>query len=71
MNGPMDSYLYQVKFHPVIVRSTEFAGAATAELPALQAVAKALVEPTAMQNVTMAAVSQASDRLLLAVMIGF
>lgn len=43
MNGPMDSYLYQVKFHPVVVRSMEFAGAATTELPALQAVAKPLV----------------------------
>jgi outer membrane protein assembly factor BamA len=41
-NGPMDSYLYQVKFHPVVVRSMEFAGAATAELPALQTVAKPL-----------------------------
>jgi len=42
MNGPIDSYLYQVKFHPVVVRSMDFAGAATAEIPALQAVAKAL-----------------------------
>ncbi len=42
MNGPMDSYLYQVKFHPVVVRNMEFPGAGTAELPALQAAAKNL-----------------------------
>jgi len=43
MNGPMDSYLYQVKSHPVVVRNMEFPGAATAEVPALQAAAKNLI----------------------------
>jgi outer membrane protein assembly factor BamA len=43
MNGPMDSYTYKVNFHPVVVRNMEFLGAATPELPALQAAAKPLV----------------------------
>jgi outer membrane protein assembly factor BamA len=42
MNGSMDSYVFQVKFHPVVVRNTDFPGAASAEIPALQAAAKNL-----------------------------
>jgi outer membrane protein assembly factor BamA len=41
-NGPIDSYTYAVKFHPVIIRNMDFPGAAAAELPALQAAAKPL-----------------------------
>ena len=40
MNGPITSYTYAVKFHPVIVRNLDFPGAAPAEVPALQAAAK-------------------------------
>jgi outer membrane protein insertion porin family len=42
LNGPIDTYLYKVNFHPVLVRNMDFPGAADAELPALQAAAKAL-----------------------------
>ena len=41
-NGPLDSYVYQVKFHPVVIRNIDFPGAAPSELPALQAAAKPL-----------------------------
>ena len=42
LNGPLDSYLYQVKFHPVAIRDMQFPGAAPSEVPALQAAAKPL-----------------------------
>jgi outer membrane protein assembly factor BamA len=42
LNGPVESYLYKVNLHPVVVRNTDFPGAAEAELPALQAAAKSL-----------------------------
>jgi outer membrane protein insertion porin family len=41
-NGPVESYVYRVSFRPVLVRNMEFPGAAPAEVPALQAVAKPL-----------------------------
>jgi outer membrane protein insertion porin family len=41
-NGPIDSYLYKVNFRAILVRNMDFPGAAPAELPALQAVAKPL-----------------------------
>ncbi len=41
-NGPIESYVYRVSFRPVLVRNMEFPGAASAEVPALQAVAKSL-----------------------------
>jgi outer membrane protein assembly factor BamA len=37
LNGPIDSYLYDVKFHPILIREISFPGAAPAESPALQA----------------------------------
>ncbi len=40
MNGPIDEYTYTVKFHPVIVRNTDFPGAGQPEIPPLQAAAK-------------------------------
>jgi outer membrane protein assembly factor BamA len=40
MNGPMDSYLYEIKFHPVVVRNSNFPGAGAAEEPALLLAAK-------------------------------
>jgi outer membrane protein insertion porin family len=40
MNGPVDSYIYKVSFHPVVVQSIEFPGAAQTEVPALQAAGK-------------------------------
>ena len=42
-NGPINSYLYKVNLHPVVVRNVDFPGAAVEELPALQAAAKSLV----------------------------
>jgi outer membrane protein assembly factor BamA len=42
LNGPVTSYTYTVKFHPVLIRSMKFPGASPQELPALQAAAKAL-----------------------------
>jgi len=39
-NGPIDTYSYAVKFHPVIVRNMDFPGAAQSEIAALQAAAK-------------------------------
>ena len=42
MNGPIDSYIYKVTFHPVVIRNVSFPGAAPAEIPALQAAAKLL-----------------------------
>lgn len=39
-NGPIDTYSYAVKFHPVIVRNMDFPGAAPSEIAALQAAAK-------------------------------
>jgi len=44
MNGPADSYIYKVSFHPVIIQSIEFPGAAPAEVPALEAAAKQVVQ---------------------------
>lgn len=40
LNGPIDSYTFAVKFHPIIIRNMDFPGAAQAELPALQSAAK-------------------------------
>ncbi len=42
MNGPVDTYVYRVTLHPVIIRHIDFPGAATGEVPALEAVAKPL-----------------------------
>lgn len=42
MNGPIDSYIYKVNLHPVLVRNIDFPGASPAELPALQQAAKQL-----------------------------
>jgi len=42
MNGPVDTYVYKVTLHPVIIRHIDFPGAATAEVPALEAAAKPL-----------------------------
>jgi len=39
-NGPIDTYSYVVKFHPVIVRNMDFPGASPSEIPTLQAAAK-------------------------------
>jgi outer membrane protein insertion porin family len=41
-NEPIDSYVYKVNLHPVIVRNLDFPGAGAAELPALQAAGKSL-----------------------------
>lgn len=43
MNGPVDSYIYKVTFHAVVIRNLEFPGAAAAEVPALEASAKQLL----------------------------
>ena len=51
MNGPMDSYLFQVKFHPVVVRNMDFPGASPAEIPALQAAAKNLANQEYLRSV--------------------
>jgi outer membrane protein assembly factor BamA len=40
--GEFDSYAYKVSLHPVVVRNMDFPGAATDEIPALQAAAKSL-----------------------------
>lgn len=42
LNGPIASYLYQVKLHPIVVRNMDFPGAAADDLPALQAAARPL-----------------------------
>ncbi len=42
LEGPIDSYTYKVNFRAIVVRNMDFPGAATAEVPALQAVAKQL-----------------------------
>jgi len=42
MNGPVDSYVYKINLHPVIIRNMDFPGAALTELPLLEAVAKPL-----------------------------
>jgi outer membrane protein insertion porin family len=42
VNGPIDSYVYQIKFHPIVIRNVSFPGAAPAEIPALEAAAKPL-----------------------------
>jgi outer membrane protein assembly factor BamA len=41
-NGPIDSYIYKVNFHPVLIRNMDFPGSDPAELPALNAAAKQL-----------------------------
>jgi outer membrane protein assembly factor BamA len=41
-DGPIDSYIYKINFHPVLVRSTDFPGADSPELPALNAAVKQL-----------------------------
>ena len=40
MNGPISSYTYVVKFHPVIVRHLDFPGAGPSEVPTLESAAK-------------------------------
>jgi outer membrane protein assembly factor BamA len=42
MNGPVDKFIYKITLHPVIIRNTDFPGAAPAELSALETAAKAL-----------------------------
>ena len=42
LNGSVDAYICKVNFHPVVVGNIEFPGADPAEIPALQAAAKAL-----------------------------
>jgi outer membrane protein insertion porin family len=42
LEGPIDSYIYKVNFRAIVVRNMDFPGAAPAEMPALQAVAKQL-----------------------------
>lgn len=37
LNGPIDSYVYRVTFHAIVVRNVDYPGAAPAEIPALQA----------------------------------
>lgn len=43
LNGPIESYVYKVGFHAVVIRNADFPGAAPAELPALHAAAKQVV----------------------------
>src|SRR5438552_2907160 len=42
LNGPIESFIYKVNFHPVLVHKVEFPGAAPAEVPALEAAAHPL-----------------------------
>jgi outer membrane protein assembly factor BamA len=42
LEGPVDSYVYKLTFHPVLVRNMDFPGAAAAEIPALEAAGKSL-----------------------------
>lgn len=42
VNGPIDSYIYKVTLHPVIIRNVIFPGAGPAEIPALETAAKPL-----------------------------
>jgi outer membrane protein assembly factor BamA len=42
LDGPIDSYIYKVNRHPVLVRGMDFPGASPSELPALQAAARPL-----------------------------
>jgi outer membrane protein insertion porin family len=42
LGGPISSYTYAVKLHPVVIRNTDFPGAAAADIPGLQAAAKVL-----------------------------
>lgn len=42
LGGPIDSYIYTVNLRAIVVRNTDFPGAAAAEIPALQAEAKPL-----------------------------
>lgn len=42
LEGPIDSYVYKLTFHPVLVRNMDFPGAAAAEVPALEAAGKSL-----------------------------
>ena len=41
-DGSVESFIYKVNFHPVLVRKIEFPGAAAAEMPALEAAAHPL-----------------------------
>lgn len=43
MNGPVDSYIYKVNFHPVVIERVDFPGAAPSEVPALQDAAKQII----------------------------
>lgn len=40
--GPVDSYIYKVNFHSIVMRSFEFPGAAESQVPALESAAKTL-----------------------------
>jgi outer membrane protein insertion porin family len=42
-DGPVNSYIYSLKLHPILVRNTDFPGASPEVLPALQAAAKPLL----------------------------
>ena len=42
LGGPISSYTFTVKLHPVVIRNTDFPGAAPADIPGLQAAAKVL-----------------------------
>jgi outer membrane protein assembly factor BamA len=42
LGGPIDSYIYKVSLRAIVVRNTDFPGAAPTEIPALLAEAKAL-----------------------------
>ena len=49
-NGPVTSYIYKITLHPVVIRNVDFPGAADAEIPALQAVAKPLAKEEYSRN---------------------
>lgn len=42
MNGPIDSYVYKINFHPVLIRNIDFPGAESEEMAALHAAATQL-----------------------------
>ena len=42
LNGSIESYVYKVNFRPILVRKIEFPGAASSEVPALEAAARPL-----------------------------
>ena len=50
LDGPITSYIYKITLHPVIIRNVDFPGAADAEIPALEAVAKPLAKAEYSRN---------------------